>query len=74
MSDAKAIERANAYREMTNSWAFKDLMSRFVEEKNSRLEKLMAQKGSEDLERTKGFVEAVHWLDTEVGFVIGEAK
>lgn len=67
--NAAAIERANAYRDMTRLWAWKDLMARVEAEKKSKLDTLMTQKGTENLDFTRGFVSAINFLESELGLV-----
>ena len=66
---AQAIERANSYRMMLDSWAWKDLWARIEEEKSGKLEALMTQEGSDDLDFTRGFVKAINWIKDEISFV-----
>lgn len=70
----KRIEKANAYRDMTMMWAFKDLWSEVLKEKEDRLSQLMSKKGSDDLDITKGFVQATNFINDHIGYVLSGAK
>jgi hypothetical protein len=59
---------------MTMSWAWKDLWSEVLKEKESLLDKLMTNIGSENLEKTKGFVSAVNWIEGHIGYVLNGIK
>jgi hypothetical protein len=65
----QAVERANSYRAMINSWAWKDLIKRLQEEKESKTNRLFDGK-KEDFEVTKGFILALKFIDSEIGFIL----
>lgn len=69
IDEAAKLERANLYREMMNTWAFKDFMSRVRQEKDDNVAKVMSQKGAENLEWTKGFVACQNFMENELSFV-----
>lgn len=72
MSDQeKAItaELAIAYREMMQSWAFKDLMVRVEAERADRVNMVLNTKGADNLEAVKGFNSCVDFIKGELGMV-----
>lgn len=72
----KAIERANAYRQMTEMWAWKDFMEAVNDRKRIEVDKVFS--GSFDAEPGKlsfsrGIVSAINELFTDhIGYVIGD--
>ena len=70
---AVKIERANSYRDMMNSWAWKDLMIVMAQEKKQQIENILSLGSKGDLDFARGFVKGLDWVENEANFVL-EAK
>lgn len=71
--NAKRIERANSYRDMINSWAWKDLMV-IAEEKKSEILEKMFMSDDIDVKKVnfaKGYKAALDDIfKNEIGFIL----
>lgn len=66
----QAIFKANAYKIMTESWAFKDLMNAFNQEKEDRISQLLGKKGAEELDLVKGFSQANIFVQSQIAYAL----
>jgi hypothetical protein len=70
MSDPKAIERANSYRDMMRSWAWKDFEEIMKSERQSALEAAIVSSDIKDVQEKRGFVRCIDSLFSELETVL----
>lgn len=70
MSDGKAIERANSYRDMMNSWAWKDFEEIMKSERQAALERGISASDLKDVQINRGFVQCVDSLQSEIESIL----
>lgn len=68
--DQKAKEKAQAYKEMMNSWAWKDHMNFMDEMRREALEKAIATSSMEEVQVQRGIVKAIDRLKGEADYVL----
>lgn len=68
----QSIFKANAYRQMMEGWAFKDLMAAFKQEKEDRISQVLSKRGAEELELLKGFSHAFDFVQSHISYAIGQ--
>lgn len=66
----QAIERANAYREMMQSWAWKDYCKILNTTRMDALEKAVVSKTMEEVQVQRGIVKAIDLITGEISFIM----
>lgn len=66
MSDPKAIERANSYRTMMGSWAWKDFEEILKTERQTALEQAVVASRIEDVNIYRGVVKCIDSINSEI--------
>ena len=75
MSDAKSIERANSYRQMMDSWAWKDFEANILNAKRiDALEKAIFSTTMEDVQLERGKVKCVDAIKADIGYILGDLE
>lgn len=68
--DGKAIERANSYRDMMRSWAWKDFEELMKGERQSALERGISASDLKDVQLNRGFVQCIDSLQAELESIL----
>lgn len=67
---AKAIERANSYRQMMESWAWKDFSEVARERRSAALEKALNAVSMDEVQQARGAVRFHDSLMSELDFIL----
>lgn len=70
IADQKAKEKAQAYKEMMNSWAYKDFENTMNDIRSEALEKAIASSSMEEVQVQRGIVKAIDRLKAEAAYVL----
>ena len=68
----KKIERANSYREMMGTWAWKDFVQVLKELRQSNLEAVIFVDSVEAIQLARGQVKSVDTILANVGYILEE--
>ena len=74
---AKAIEKANSYRSMMDTWAFKDFKSFLDEERKTALQLAIHSDDIKDIQLQRGIVKCLDAIESHLGYVLstnGQSK
>lgn len=71
MSDSKAIERAESYKSMMNTWAFKDFEQFLKDERQKALEIGIAASSIEGVQLNRGKVLEIDSILSELDSIVG---
>lgn len=67
---AKAIERANSYRQMMDLWAWKDFEKYLDETRQNALETGIRTKDNDERNNLRGIVLCVDSIKSELGYIL----
>lgn len=70
----KATERATAYRDMMNSWAWKDFSRVMGEKRQDALEQAIMAPDMEEVQIARGIVKCIDSLNSEVSYILDGPK
>lgn len=70
-NEAASIEKANAYRQMMELWAWKDYQRFLDEMRKSALEMAINSEDLKDIQVQRGIVRACDSITAELGYVLG---
>ena len=68
---AKAIERANSYRQMMDLWAWKDLQSFLESTRTAALESAVISDEIKDIQMWRGYVKCLDSINSHIGYILG---
>lgn len=71
--DRKAIERANGYRQMMSSWAWKDFQNILNAKRTEALEKGIDCNDIKDVQLQRGIVKCIDSIATDIGYIVGDS-
>ena len=73
MTDARAIERASSYRNMMDSWAWKDFHGSVLKEiRQEALEKAIVAETMDQVQMARGYVKCLDSIESQLGYILGE--
>lgn len=67
---AKAIERANSYRDMMRSWAWKDFEEILKNERQTALEQAVVCSDIKDVQMYRGIVKCIDSINSELESIL----
>lgn len=68
---AKAVERANSYRQMMELWAWKELELFLENERKSALELAIVSEDLKDIQVNRGKVQQLDSIKSHLGYILG---
>ena len=68
---AQAVERANSYRIMMESWSWKDFQKFMEEERRTALEMAIHADDIRDIQVQRGIVKAFDSIQAHLGYILG---
>ena len=72
--DTKAIERANAYRQMMDLWAWKDFLNFIREVRQSSLESAIEMKDISEIQIARGKVKCIDEIFGELDYILNGTR